>query len=231
MLRTYALIITIILAVTAMYAVDAQKKQRFREIDVERINIIEPDGKTRLVISNKQRSPGVIQRGELLTENGGRTGLLFYNDEGTESGGLISSGATIDGKTTAIGSLTFDQYEQDQTIALQYVDDNGHRRSGLAITDYPTVSTKDMIRRRKAMTAMTDPAEKSRAQQELQELRGRLRLYAGRARDDGASVVSLYDAAGRPRLRLRVDMGGEARIEFVDEKGATVRSLTATGTN
>jgi len=38
-----------------------------------------------------------------------------------------------------VGSLTFDQYEQDQTIALQYVDDSGKRRAGLMIKDYPTI--------------------------------------------------------------------------------------------
>ena len=59
--------------------------------------------------------------------------MIFYNDEGTEDGGLIFSGKKENGKVSAVGSLTFDQYEQDQTIALQYIDDSGQRRAGLAI--------------------------------------------------------------------------------------------------
>src|ERR1035437_7157907 len=114
------------------------RKQKFEEIDVERINIVEKDGAVRLVISNKERSPGPIQRGKPFGyPGGGRPGMIFYNDEGTENGGLIFSGKRENGKATAVGSLTFDQFDQDQTIALQYIDDDGKKRAGLAITDYP----------------------------------------------------------------------------------------------
>src|SRR5262249_15776955 len=130
---------------------------RFAEITVERINVVDENGQNRLVISNSSRMPGIIQRGEVLTANSGRTGILFFNDEGTEAGGLIFSGKKVDGKVTAVGSLTFDQYEQDQTIALQYVDDNGTRRAGLNIVDRPTTaSTKDMIERSQALNAMPE---------------------------------------------------------------------------
>ena len=87
-------------------------KKRFEEIDVERINIIEKDGSTRMVISNKERSPGPIQRGKSFGYPGGtRAGMIFYNDEGTENGGLIFSGERKDGKVTAVGSLPVDDLE------------------------------------------------------------------------------------------------------------------------
>src|SRR5262245_24077785 len=163
---------------------------RFGEITVERINVVDEDGQNRLVISNSSRMPGVIQRGELLTANGGRTGMLFFNDEGTEAGGLIFSGKKVDGKVTAAGSLTFDQYEQDQTIALQYVDDGGARRAGLNIVDHSTTaSTKDVIERNRSLNAMPEGPEKTAARQAFRELRSRPRLYVGRSRDDGSSLV------------------------------------------
>ena len=42
----------------------AAKVQRFDEIDVHRVNVREPDGTLRLVISNDARLPGVIVRGK-----------------------------------------------------------------------------------------------------------------------------------------------------------------------
>jgi len=155
--------------------------------------------------------------------------MLFYNEEGTENGGLIFSGKKVDGKVTAVGSLTFDQYEQDQTIALQYVDDNGTRRAGLAITDYsPAISLKDFIDRNNEINRMPDGPEKTAARQQFQSLRPRARLYFGRARNDGSSLVSLSDATGKERLRLRVSTDGDAAIEFLDDQGRVSRRLTAT---
>ena len=50
-------------------------RAKFDEIDVERINVIEPDGKYRLVISNRPRSIGPIyKRKPFGYEGGGRPG-------------------------------------------------------------------------------------------------------------------------------------------------------------
>ena len=69
-------------------------KQKFTEIDVERINIVEPDGKLRLVISNRPRSIGPIYKGKPFGYAGGtRPGMIFFNDEGTENGGLTFTGS------------------------------------------------------------------------------------------------------------------------------------------
>ncbi len=201
-------------------------KKRFEEIDVERINIVEKDGSTRLVISNKVRSPGPIQRGKPFGYPGGtRAGMIFYNDEGTENGGLIFSGERKDGNVTAVGSLTFDQYEQDQTIAFQYVDDSGKRRAGLIITDYPTtISGMELDEKRKALKEMPDGPEKTKAQDELRQYSPKFRMYIGRERE-GSSLVMLADAQGKPRLQLVVDKSGAARIEFLDENGQVTFSL------
>jgi hypothetical protein len=40
-------------------------------------------------------------------------------------------------------------------------------------------------------------------------------------------LVSLSDANGKERLRLRVMPDGESAIEFLDNQGKVVRSLTA----
>ena len=50
------------------------------------------------------------------------------------------------------------------------------------------------------------------------------RLFAGRDRE-GASLVTLSDPDGKPRLRLQVDRLGKASIAFLDEAGKIVRRI------
>lgn len=55
-LKIYALVMTLGCAVFLLTAFTLQiKNQKFEEIDVERINIVEKDGKLKMVISNGAR--------------------------------------------------------------------------------------------------------------------------------------------------------------------------------
>jgi hypothetical protein len=226
-LRRYAVGATLAccVLVTAGFALQ-NRKQKFEEIDVERLNIVEKDGSPRVVISNKARSPRVMERGRVFGDPGGRAGLIFYNDERTEAGGLIFSGKMVDGKPVATASLTFDQYEQDQTLALQYVDSNGTRRAGLALADYSTTMTsREWSEKLDALGKMPDGPEKTQERQRLREFRPRYRMYIGRSRDNGASLVQLNDGEGRPRLQMIVETNGAARIEFLDQNGKVVNRM------
>jgi hypothetical protein len=65
------------------------------ELDVQRINLREPDGTLRLVISNKSKAPGIFIKGKEYPHPDRKTaGMIFFNDEGTENGGLIFGGET-----------------------------------------------------------------------------------------------------------------------------------------
>jgi hypothetical protein len=205
-------------------------RARFEEIDVERINIVERDGRVRLVIANLEKTPGPIERGVPFGYGSGtRAGMIFYNDEHTENGGLIFAGRRDStGRYSAFGSLTFDQYDQDQTVALQYVDENGHRRSGLAINDYALgMSSGQLDIRIKAARAIRDSAARADSMRRLRPFFPKERLYVGRTRD-GASQLILSDGAGKARLRLRVDSAGPARIEFLDDSGHVARAIPET---
>jgi hypothetical protein len=67
-------------------------------------------------------------------------GMIFLNDEGTENGGLIFDGAKTAGRTHSTGHLSFDQYEQDQVVNLEQVEDSGNRYARLGISDRPDAS-------------------------------------------------------------------------------------------
>src|ERR671921_2142766 len=88
-LKRYAIGSTTLIVLMAITAfVQQPQKQKFTEIDVERINIVEPDGKLRMVIANRPRSIGPIYKGKPFGYAGGsRPGIIFFNDEGTENGG------------------------------------------------------------------------------------------------------------------------------------------------
>src|ERR1700748_2738418 len=57
----------------------------FDQITVHRINIVEPDGTPRLIISDKAKFPGGFYKGKEFTRKERQAaGMLFNNDEGTE---------------------------------------------------------------------------------------------------------------------------------------------------
>src|SRR5215831_18802271 len=92
MIYSGVLIAGLVVVVAAGFGAGS-KKIKFAEIEVQRINVVEPDGTLRMVISDKAKLPGVIIRGkEERQEERPQAGMLFYNDEGSENGGLIFGG-------------------------------------------------------------------------------------------------------------------------------------------
>ena len=64
-LKIWATLATCVCAglVFSGFAFQQTRRQKFEEIDVERINVVEKDGKLRMVISNRERQhPGVMKR-------------------------------------------------------------------------------------------------------------------------------------------------------------------------
>ena len=234
LLRAHALVTTPLLVVLALAAFRQgaqQRKARFTEVDVERINVVEPDGRLRMVISNRPRSIGPIYKGKPFGYPGGsRPGIIFFNDEGSENGGLgFSAGRRPDGTYRASSQLAFDQFEQDQILYLNYSDDNGQRRMGLHVVDRADVNIYDWVARRDSINKLPDGPEKTAALAKLREPVNGVplmaqRVYVGRDVSKSA-IVTLGDRMGRTRLRLLVDSLGTAKIEFLDEGGRVVQRI------
>lgn len=228
MLKVYAALMTL-LALVAFRR--ASQKTRFTEIDVERINIVEPDGKLRMVISNRPRSIGPIYQGKPFGYPGGtRPGIIFFNDEGTENGGLTFTGRVReDGSYASSVGMSFDQFNQDETLTLRYTDENGRKTTGITIAERDHRNIYDLIMQRDSINRIADSATRVAALQRLMGPRNGVPLRATRAylgRDQNkAAVLSLFDPTGRPRLRLRVDSLGNATLEFLDASGAVTARL------
>ncbi|MFN8571519.1 MAG: hypothetical protein U0132_05630 [Gemmatimonadaceae bacterium] len=224
-LRAYAVGVTVVFAASSIMAFSrAPQKARFTEIDVERINIVEPDGKLRMVLSNRPRSIGPIYKGRPFGYEGGtRPGIIFFNDEGTENGGLTFTGRQkSDGTYEASSGFSFDQFNQDQVLYFQYDDNNGTRRTGLTIADRANSDIFDVVARRDSIQKLPEGPARNEAMQQLLRPGGvplfAQRVYVGRDRARSA-VLNLSDPEGRPRLRLVVDSTGTASIQFLDERG------------
>ena len=103
-------------------------RPRFAGIDVERINVVEPDGTVRLALSNRPRFPAPVVEGKQgKRSRGSLAGVIFYNDDGDECGGLYGYGRTEeDGSWSAGGGLNIDQYRpREQVVGINY-----HGRDG-----------------------------------------------------------------------------------------------------
>ena len=225
-LRMYCLLTVPVLILLA-FARFAQRPQ-FREIDVQRINVVEPNGTTRMVISNKTRAPDAVLGGKTFKRQGGNSaGLIFYNEEGDEDGGLVFSGAARNGRYAAEGALLFDQYHQDQVVGIQYSDDNGSRSAGLQVWDRSDIPAAETLERGQAIARMPEGPEKIAARERLRASgawNAPVRVFVGRDRSK-AAVVDLTDPQGKTRARLLVDSLGAARLEFLDAGGHVVYAV------
>lgn len=151
-----------------------------------------------MVISDHAELPGVIVRGQQkYPPTRPQAGMLLYNDEGSEVGGLIFAGhKNKQGEVVdSGGSLSFDQYGASQIVQLAGVDDATDKFAGLSVAGYP---------------------QGSRVQ----------RVWVGRdGRQDAA--LELMDAGGHARIRLEVTAAGAASIAFLDAHGRVIERLPA----
>ena len=225
-LHAYVATTVAFLGVAAYACNQRTTSQNIGEITAERINIVDADGTLRMVISNKTRMhPGVIG-GKVLKRARPLAGLIFFNDEGNEAGGLTLTGREQNGRRAANASLMFDQLGQDQTIGFDYTEENGSRTAAFKVWDRPDVPLSDLIEKLNAANAIQDQAERDAAiaQASATAPKPAQRVFVGKTRDRVASVM-LADAQGRNRLALKVDADGNASIEFLDAQGKVVQRV------
>jgi hypothetical protein len=141
-----------------------------------------------MVLSNHARLPGIIMRGKEQAFPRPQAGMLFYNDEGSENGGLVfGGGKNAKGEVEdSGGSLSFDKYEANQIVQLAGMDDKEDRFAGLMVTDNPRAGDS------------------------------RRRVWVGRERD-GTAAVSIMDANGRKRISMEVAADGGSHLSFLTQ--------------
>jgi hypothetical protein len=227
LLAIYAGIVTVALAVVILGGfAKAPKKASFDEIEVKRVNIVEPDGTLRLVISNKARFPGLYIMGKEYPHDRNTAGLIFLNDEGTENGGLIFGGSKDkQGKVESWGHLSFDQYMQDQILAIDAGEADGQRYSRIRLLDEPEFPISDMISVIES-TARFPPNQRQVALQRAFAAKPQPhdRMFLGRDTDRSVAL-RLKDQEGRDRIVIKVGADGTPALQFLDSAGNLVSQL------
>lgn len=225
-LKAYAIVATLLGGVFVLTAFTQQSgKQKFEEIDVERINIVEKNGKLDMVISNQERQHPGITNGKIIKRDGPRPpGMIFFDQTGDEMGGFIFGD---NGGKGHFGSLTFDKVMNDQAIGFRYLEsDNGTYETGLQLWQVPNIPTEVMLAKYEAANKIADDTKRKAAIQALvdaNELRTD-RLFLGKRRDNSALLL-MSDVKGRPRIRLQVAPDGTPKLEFLDEAGKVIYGL------
>lgn len=236
-LRAFAITTVIGMFFITTSAFKNNQNQKFNEIDVERINIVEKDGTVRMIITNEGLFPNGkdIVNGRSINENRKkRSGMLFFNEEGIECGGFIYDGRkTKDGHSSGL-SLTYDQYDGDQVMQLLTEDyQKGDKRfvsSSLAFTDRSSKETQqknaDIMKeleelKKKDPKAMREKYKQYTAQGYLGTVP---RVILGKTTDQNNGLF-LFDKNGAPRAMFYVDKDNKAKLDFYDDKGNTIASL------
>lgn len=221
---------TTLLAVNALYPLIP--KQKFKVLEAERLNIREKSGVLKAALSN---SAGFneFQR----AQRGGTTfsGLMFYNEEGQEEGGLVYSGkATPAGGQDSDVTLTMDQYRQDQNVYLHHEEHKDEQtlriEDGLSINARPDWTG---IKEEYGIYGEMDKlAPEQRDELRLKSLQsGKIssnRLFFGvrRGAEHGHSYddtgVFIKNRWGRNAIRLYVDGDNKPHFEVYDSLGKAI---------
>ena len=195
---------------------------------MQRLNVVDANGTLRFVLSNKDRMhPGVMD-GVTINRPRPVAGMLFFNDEGDEVGGLTYTGTDDNGRRANAG-LMFDQLKQDQTIGITYSESNGQRSAGLQVWDRSDQPLSDLIKGLNDANALPGARRVMRRSRRCARRRSRGRAACSSARTpDKAATVSLADANGKPRLVHDASSAdGTASIEFLDADGKTIQRIPA----
>ncbi len=188
-------------------------KEVLKELNVEKLNICEPDGTVKMALFNSQNVPSLILEGEDLLPghraNDGISGAMFYNNHGDECGGLIY-GSTVDeeGKVEMGMSLTFDKWKQDQVVQIHLDKDGEQERYGISIYDRPDYSIKKSLDMINEFREETDRDKQIKLVEQIQAKNQR-RLFVGHD-VDGETKVSLYDSLGKEKIKLYINDKDEA---------------------
>jgi hypothetical protein len=232
-LTVYSGALTLLVTVTGLSGFASNTTSpTFDTITVQRINVAEPDGTLRMVITNNNRVPGIIFHGTEYPDFGGRkaattAGVLFYDAQATESGGLTFGGRKDpQGNISRFGHLSFDRYNQDQMFSIDASDDGTNNASTIRLLDQPTWSIEDLLKLEKSIQNLP-PDQQQAAIDQFNQTHppavGTRTLLSNEnfpsAPTASRNVVDFKDAAGHERAILGIDSNAVPSLQILDTAG------------
>jgi len=221
LLKWYAGISTLVIVFLIAQSYLKLPKNRFEEINAERINIVERDGTLKMVISNKERQHPGLSNFKPMTAREREAGIIFFNSSGDECGGL-----TYDGNTKETGfELSTDQFRNDQIMQFQYnqigTGDSVRRSYGLKLWDRSDNFTlAQQITLIDSLQQLKQEEELIRQMKDLKKkgMLGVERMFAGKNTNEEVGLF-IRDNQGRVRIKIYCDKENNAKLVLLDEDG------------
>jgi hypothetical protein len=141
-LMTYAIVTTLFIIFLVLSSFNEKDKiGRFDELVVKKVTVIGEDNLPRMVLSNENRQHSGRMNGKEWTKRVRPSGIIFFNNQGDECGGLVYQVKEKDGKTISGMSFTMDNYKDDQVVQIlndeYYSDGKALIERGISINQYP----------------------------------------------------------------------------------------------
>ena len=242
-LVAYSALVTLSFAVSvSMVFVGTARSSRerlteFDRIRVHRIDVVEPDGTPRLIIADRMEYPGSFYHGREIDRPDRRDSAwactVHQRRSARKMAALIYGGATTERQALELQRhLSFDQYEQDQTVVMgTALNSDGSRTAGISLNDMPDQSiTPDDYAEVQRIKAMPHGEPRAAAWAAYQKKHPFGQERASLEREaDGSVGLALKDKEGRVRLQLRVETDGSPIIELLNEEGKTKKRITVNG--
>jgi len=235
-LRTYAVATAIGMIFLIAWTFHKNGNQKFSEIDVERINIVEKDGTVKMIITNVERFPS---SGDFVNGNeahGSRqktSGMLFFNEEGLECGGFIYSGQKTENGHEAGMSFTHDQFDGDQVMQMltRDIKREGRRAVSSLLVFNDREEGESQAKMYKALKELellkNDPDVYQKKIIEYSQegmFKSTPRIMLGKTMEQNNGLF-LFDNNGIPRAKFFVDSANNAKLDFFDEEGNIIASF------
>lgn len=174
----------------------AARSATYDTLTVQRINVVDPDGKMRLIIANSARMPGAIRQGKTYPRSiDNAAGLIFLDTRGEETGGVATARLRDNDVTGFIFDCT---YQGTDCIRMwkQESIDGAHLLESFDVFD------------RRPFTGRVESSQ------------GVRRITLGDENQDAQLLIS--DPQGRPRIRIGVDKAGQPSIVMLSPTGKEV---------
>lgn len=224
-LTTYAVVSAIVISFFALSSFSKKDTiEKYDELIVKKITVIGEDNLPRMVLSNEDRQHSGRMNGKEWEARERPAGIIFFNNEGDECGGLVYQTKEKDGKISSGMSFTMDNYKDDQVLQIlndeYYADGKAYIKRGISINQYPVGSNIDERNSKlEKLRTITDEKERKEKINALMEKEGAVnRLFIGKTKGNSSGLF-LAGPDGAPKMMIYVDEEGVPKIQTFGENG------------
>jgi hypothetical protein len=224
-LMAYAIISTLFISFLALSSFGKKDKiENFDELIVKKLTVIGEDNLPRMVLSNENRQHSGRMNGKEWAKRERPSGIIFFNNQGDECGGLVYQAKVKEGKTISGMSFTMDNYKDDQVLQIlndeYYAEGKTFIERGISINQFPEgTNIDDRNKKLEELKAIKDDKERKSKTRELLQKEGSVnRLFIGRTKGNSSGLF-LSGPDGKPKMMIYVDEKGNPKIQTFNEKG------------